>query len=252
MGLFVSTVSTSVSIPELGIVITHPTTDFNVGAQFDSKLVEDATALTTAIQAGTLIWRKTAGGAIETPASYDPDWLRIDELNTGTPIQIPTSQIPDFSTTFDTLFNAKFESKRVLSNVTNNSNATFVQLSDLSFALLANSFYLLEVFLVYQTPATGTGIAISISAPAGNIQGYGTATQNAADGTDQLFQGNITSSGDVVTSTGTPVANSPFLAKMEVLLRPTANGNVVPQFRSEANNSTITILAGSMARITKL
>lgn len=83
MGLFVSTTGTTVDIPELGITITHPTTDFNVDAQFSSNEIERASTLTSLIQAGTLVWRKVAAGAIQTPSDYDSNYLEVDEENTG-------------------------------------------------------------------------------------------------------------------------------------------------------------------------
>lgn len=81
--LFVTTTGTDVAIPELGIVIVHPTTDYEVDAQFDSDEIERASTLTSAIQAGTLIWRKVAAGTIQTPADYDPNFVEVDEENTG-------------------------------------------------------------------------------------------------------------------------------------------------------------------------
>lgn len=83
MGLFVSTVSADVPIKELGILIAHPTTDFDVGSQFTGADVSRATSLTTAINGGTLTWRKVAAGTTEPAADYDPDYWRIVSENTG-------------------------------------------------------------------------------------------------------------------------------------------------------------------------
>ena len=83
MGLFVSTTGTDVSIPELGIVITHPTTDKDMGTQFSSEEIQGSSSLTTAIVAGTLVWRKIAAGTIQTPANYDGDFLEIERMNAG-------------------------------------------------------------------------------------------------------------------------------------------------------------------------
>lgn len=249
MGLFVSTVSASVTIPELGITITHPITDFNVGAQFDSKDVENAFTLTSAIQAGTLTWRKTAGGTIESPASYDADWLRIDELNTGTPIQVPTSQIPDFATAFATLLANTFQIKATSTVLTNATSATLTSITELRFAVVTGKKYLLEVWVLYRTPRTTTGIGLSVSTPAGVVSGIVKSTINAADGTTKNFVGDITSSGDTVTSSGVSTANTTFLSKMEVVVIPTANGNITPQFRTEVNGQTVSLQAGSFARL---
>jgi hypothetical protein len=83
MGLFLSTTGIDVEIEELGYTITDPTTDYEISAQFTSDEIADALTLTAAIQAGTLIWRKTAGGVVETASEYDPDYLEVEELSEG-------------------------------------------------------------------------------------------------------------------------------------------------------------------------
>ena len=84
MGLFVSTVAADVPIYELGLLIAHPTVDFDLGSQFNGVDVARAKSLTTAITAGDLIWRKVAAGAVEAAAAYDDQyWLNAEE-NTGT------------------------------------------------------------------------------------------------------------------------------------------------------------------------
>lgn len=83
MGLFVSTVSVNVSIYELGILLPHPTTDFDIGAQFTGADVARAISLTAAINGGTLTWRRTAGGTTETAADYDPDYWNVASQETG-------------------------------------------------------------------------------------------------------------------------------------------------------------------------
>lgn len=84
MGLFVSTVSTNIAIAELGITLVHPTTNFQVDAQFSSDDIKGATSLTSAILAGTLTWKRTAGGSTETASSYDPDFVDFEYEATGT------------------------------------------------------------------------------------------------------------------------------------------------------------------------
>ena len=83
MGLYVSTTGTNVVIPELGITITHPTTDRDIGAQFSLESIQKASSLTSFIIAGTLVWKKTAGGTVQTPANYDGDFLELETMNTG-------------------------------------------------------------------------------------------------------------------------------------------------------------------------
>jgi hypothetical protein len=84
MGIFVSTTGTDVAIAELGITIVHPTTDMDLLAQFSSLELKGADSLTSAITSGTLVWKKTSGGAAQLPAGYDPDYGLIYDESTGT------------------------------------------------------------------------------------------------------------------------------------------------------------------------
>ena len=83
MGLYVSTTGSSVEIPELGIEIVHPTTDYDMRGQFTHDEIQYAANLTTKIRDGTLTWKKTSGGSVEPATDYDPDFLEVDELNLG-------------------------------------------------------------------------------------------------------------------------------------------------------------------------
>jgi hypothetical protein len=83
MGVFVSTVSADVPLPKLGIILVHPTVDYDLGAQFSGDDLKRADDLTTAITGGDLIWKRTAGGAAELATDYDPDYLDIHNENVG-------------------------------------------------------------------------------------------------------------------------------------------------------------------------
>jgi hypothetical protein len=84
VGLYVSTTGTDVEIPELGFTLTHPSADYALSDQFSYDDIKNASTLTTKILDGSLLWKKTSGGATETPSSYDPDLLEAEALNTGT------------------------------------------------------------------------------------------------------------------------------------------------------------------------
>ena len=83
MGVFVSTVSATVNLPKLGLVLAHPTTNYDLSAQFSGDDLKRADDLTTAITGGTLTWKRTAGGAVEAAGDYDPDFLDVDNENAG-------------------------------------------------------------------------------------------------------------------------------------------------------------------------
>jgi hypothetical protein len=83
VGLYVSTTGTDVPIPELGFTLVHPATDWALSDQFSIEDIQLAATLTAVIRAGTLTWKKTAGGTVQPATDYDPDLLEADALNTG-------------------------------------------------------------------------------------------------------------------------------------------------------------------------
>lgn len=141
--------------------------------------------------------------------------------------------------------------QRITTRLTNNSNATLTSMTALQYALTAGGVYLLECFLLHQSVATTTGLTLTLSTPTGIVSGIA-ATSIGNDGTGTRFHGNITASGDVVTSTGVQTANTSFLAHLYAIVQPTANGNLIPQFRSEVNGSQVSIEVGSSARLMRI
>jgi hypothetical protein len=83
MGLLVSTTGTDVVISELGIIISHPTLNRDMAAQFSSSEIKAAESLTTAITSGALVWRKLVGGSAQAPSDYDSDYSLIEEVSSG-------------------------------------------------------------------------------------------------------------------------------------------------------------------------
>lgn len=86
MALFVSTTGSTVEVPELGISIVHPTSDFDVTAQFSVEEIKAAASLTAAIQAGTLAWKFLVADVAQNAASYDPDMVDLLDEDSGTGI----------------------------------------------------------------------------------------------------------------------------------------------------------------------
>jgi hypothetical protein len=72
-----------VELVELGTTLVHPTIDYDLATQFTAEEIKLCSSLTTAIQSGQLIWRKTAGGTNEIATDYDPDFLEVEELAEG-------------------------------------------------------------------------------------------------------------------------------------------------------------------------
>lgn len=102
--IFLDTTGVEVRIDDLGIVIPHPTTDFEITDQFTADEIQESTDLTNAIHAGTLNWKKTSGGVVETNADYDPDQVEIEELASGeAPIDSKQIKFDPTGTDFENL-----------------------------------------------------------------------------------------------------------------------------------------------------
>lgn len=131
------------------------------------------------------------------------------------------------------------------------SNTTLTNVTDLQFAVTSGNTYYIELTLLFRTQATTTGIAVTMGSPNG-AAGYMWAQVNipiAADGTAALFTGNITSLGDVVTSTGVQTSASNFVLTLRGVFICTTGGNIVPQFRSEVSGSNAAVAIGSVVLV---
>ena len=71
--LLVSTVSADVNLSDLGFIVPHPTTDFDIVARFGQSLCGNSQDLTNAIKNGKLTYKKSAGGIVELATDYSPD-----------------------------------------------------------------------------------------------------------------------------------------------------------------------------------
>jgi hypothetical protein len=122
VGLYVSTTGSDAAIPELGFTLTHPSSDYSLGDQFSPEELKNATALTTIIRAGTLIWKKTLGGAVQAPTDYDPDFFEVEELNTG--LGQKNDRVVSFKNITDGTESVSFDNATVggLSNVAKEMN----------------------------------------------------------------------------------------------------------------------------------
>jgi hypothetical protein len=132
------------------------------------------------------------------------------------------------------------------SQLTSSSNTTLTNIGSLTKTVTAGKYYRIEAMILYRAAATTTGLALSI----GNTSAVGTlsATANmtiAADGTASIYNGAITSFGDVVVSTGVPATGVDYIASIQGIFVCTTSGSITMQFRSEVNGSQVTVQAGS-------
>lgn len=133
------------------------------------------------------------------------------------------------------------------STYTNSSNVTGVGITELDLAITAGRKYYYEATLLYQSAATNTGLAITVTSPDG-ASAPGAVLVNmavAGDGTAAAYAGTINSLGDYVTSTGVQTANTPFVCHVKGNFPASVSGTLRLTFRSEVNGSQVTVSPGS-------
>lgn len=144
---------------------------------------------------------------------------------------------------------------KVTADVSNNSNTTVSDATGATLPVAANRDYNFDFTVLFQsTQSVNTGIALGVSGPAGLTSlSYTCNTPLSADGTAALYTGSGTASNDLVISTSVAATNTTYVARCVGTLRNGATaGNLQLRFRSEVNNSNVTIKIGTTARSEQL
>ena len=131
-----------------------------------------------------------------------------------------------------------------------NTTVTLANTTGLSFAVVNGTTYKFRGLIVFRSAATTTGIKVGITVPNFTVFSASVFAPVAADGTAGGFHGWLTSSGDSVTATGVQAANTDYIATVEGVIVPSANGTVQLQHASEVAGSGVTIRRGSVLSYT--
>lgn len=126
-----------------------------------------------------------------------------------------------------------------------NNTTTLSSINGLSLAVVNASYCKFKAVLIFRTAATTTGIRLGITCPAFTVFSAKAEIPMAADGVGGDMQGYITSSGDSVLTTAVAAANTDFIAVINGVIKPSANGTLQLQFASEVALSNAVIRDGS-------
>ena len=134
------------------------------------------------------------------------------------------------------------------------TNSSTVTLTDIvpEVTLAANTNYRFWVEVPYSTPATTTGIVLTLGGltTVDYVTAHATIGGHTADGTSAHFEGAITALGDLVTGIQVAAANTIYLARIVGVIRTGAiGGTFKPQYRSEVGGSLVTLKAGALMQI---
>lgn len=135
--------------------------------------------------------------------------------------------------------------------LTNNSNATFVSVSGAGIPVVTGNTYRFRTWLLYRAQATTTGIVVTMGAVgglAGTLIGF--AETNTAITT--ISRSTINNLGQIVTFTATPSTTLDTIVEIYGVFTCTTSGTLTPQFRSEVNGSQVTVQANSFSEVKQL
>lgn len=132
------------------------------------------------------------------------------------------------------------------------TSTTLANVTGLSFALAANTSYQFSFYVLYQVDTAANGIKLAVTTPSGLIN-YSVELPNAADGVDADYEGQGTSSADIVQSTAIPAVNTTYIARIVGVVQNGATpGNLQVQYASPNIAVNVRIKAGASGVLTTL
>jgi hypothetical protein len=134
------------------------------------------------------------------------------------------------------------------------TSTTPADVTGLSFSVTSGRHYHYEFICLVRTDTTACGVVFTVTIPTFTNFGGAVSLNIAADGTAAEFVGAITSSGDQVVGTAMVATGTDYVAIVEGIIVPSANGTLQLQCARETNASspTITVSRGSMGRLYNL
>jgi len=126
-------------------------------------------------------------------------------------------------------------------------NATLTD-TGLSFAVTSGVYYRFRFHILYSSSATSIGIKIGLTTPA--FTRFGAIVRVLAGSSSNLGEhtGAITASGGSVVTPNVVTINTNYVAVIEGVLLPSANGTLMVQYASEATTA-VTMKQGSSGEL---
>ncbi len=128
--------------------------------------------------------------------------------------------------------------------VTNNSTASWTDVTGCSIAVTAGRTYHVKVSGLYQSAVTTTGLNLRFTGPALTQSALRSSVRQAANGTDSFFEVGSATLLTFATSASVVAANTDYPFFIEGHIKPSASGTLQLQCMTEVNASQITVQTG--------
>jgi len=137
--------------------------------------------------------------------------------------------------------------------VNNDANAnTLIDIPALSVPLTSGKAYFFEIACLFTTEVATTGSRWTINGPTAEVLNYEswyTASGTTRTSNTQITAYQLPAASNATANTTNGGGN---IAKMQGIVKPSADGNLVVQFASEVSSSAITAKPGSFIRVQEL
>jgi hypothetical protein len=124
------------------------------------------------------------------------------------------------------------------------TSTSLADVTGLSFSVTSGTTYRFAALLVFTSAATTTGLQLSVNGPASPTMLSYYMNWPSSTGTVAFVQWQVAYDASAI-STGVPVANTPLIATIEGIIKPSASGTFIVRGATEVAASAITIKAGS-------
>ena len=168
-----------------------------------------------------------------------------------TGFQMPTGATNGYALTSDASGNGTWQLKpagpssvKITANQINGAVA-LADITGLNFAVTTGIYYHFRFLIPFRTAAAGTGIRLTLTFPATTVFAATVIIPMGADGSGGEYFGWITSSGDVVFSPSVETMNVDYLAVIDGIILPSADGTLQVRFGSEVGGSNVTVKQGA-------
>lgn len=125
------------------------------------------------------------------------------------------------------------------------TDGTLINVTNCSFSLTSGVYYKFQFLITFRSSVATVGLKIGLTFP--GITRFSCTAQIpiAAAGAGGTLQGYITASGGAVTGTAVAAINTDYLAVVDGLILPSANGTLQLQFAAETTGATVTCRQGT-------
>lgn len=128
----------------------------------------------------------------------------------------------------------------------------YQDITDLTFAVAANTTYHFVFYLSFRSATTTTGFGFSVNGPTQSLLDYIVHYQTTANAatTGDVTQRKDTAYDAMAATTSTITANADLRVRIEGIVRTTAAGTLAARVRSELANNDLTVQAESVGILT--